>query len=429
VTRSPAAPPRPSIVGVEAATLNDANAQLLQNAGAAWVRRNALTWGAVEPEEGARNWGAVAALEQDLLTASKRGLKPILIIRDTPAWAQQAPGFSCGPVRPDKLAALGTFVRDAVARYSARPFNVQHYEFWNEPDVPTGLIPPNEPFGCWANASDPLAGGGAFAEALKAIYPQLKAANPQAQLLVGGLLLDCDPIHPPQNKNCRESHFLEGILSAGGGASFDAVSFHAYDNLGPTRGSYGNSNWNSSSAVTGPVLIAKARFLRNVLDGAGARNKPLLNTESGLLCWGKSGTPDCEMSKAFYMPQAFAVAQAEGLAANVWYSLEGWNGTSLIDGAGKKTPAYTALKVAGANLGRANFVRVNTDYPGVLVYEFTNAGKRLWVVWSLDGQPKPLTLPRAPTRATDSLGNRVTASTQMTASTNPLYLEFPLTPK
>jgi hypothetical protein len=411
-------------MGVEVAAFTDSNAKLLRGAGVSWVRRNALLWAAVEPEEGARNWAALAALDQELQTAAKLGMRVILIIRDTPAWAQRD-GTPCGPIRADKMAAFGAFVRDAAARYTARPYNVRYFEVWNEPDVQTGLIAGDNPFGCWGDGSDPNFGGGYYAQALKVAYPQIKAANPQAQVLIGGLLLDCPWTAPVNGRTCQESRFLEGVLEAGGGAFFDAVSFHAYDYLGTQVGVYANGNWNSSYATTGPVLIAKARFIRDVLNKTGVGNKPLFNTESGLLCRARAGTPECETTKANYVVQAYAAAQAEGLVGNVWYSLEGWNGTNLIDAAGKPVPAYTALQVASANLGKATFVGNKTDYPGVWVYEFTNGGKRLWVAWSPDGQPKLMTLPRAPTRAFDALGKRITPAAQMTVDANPIYMEWP----
>lgn len=425
VTR-PTAPSRQSIVGIEAAALTDANAQLLRGAGAVWVRRNALQWALVEPKEGMRNWAAVSALEQEMQVAAERGLRLILIIRETPGWAQRNPGFSCGPIRANKMAAFGAFMRDAVARYSAKPYGVMHFEIWNEPDVQTGLIAGDSPFGCWGDDNDPFYGGGYYAQALKIAYPQLKAANPQAQLVLGGLLLGCDPDNPPANGACPEGRFFEGVLKAGGGNFLDVVNFHGYDYWDVAPGKYSNANWHSTSVADGPVLIAKARFLKSVMERYGVTGKPLFNTESAMLCGKCPQIPaEYEQTKTAYMPQAYATAQAEGLTVNMWYSLEGWRGTNLIDGAGKPLPAYTALKVASANLGKAAFVGAQTGYPGVWVYEFTNSGKHLWVAWSADAQPKVITLPRTPARAFDSLGKPITPAAKMTVDANPIYLEWP----
>jgi hypothetical protein len=46
--------------------------------------------------------------------------------------------------------------------------------------------------------SDPVTlnfGGEYYGNMLKIVYPAIKSADPQAQVLVGGLLLDCDPVN------------------------------------------------------------------------------------------------------------------------------------------------------------------------------------------------------------------------------------------
>ena len=162
-------------------------------------------------------------------------------------------------------------MEEAVTRYSKPPYNVKYWELGNEPDVDPANMPPNAVYGCWGNINDPYYGGGYYAELLKAIYPRIKVADPDAQVLIGGLLLDCDPTNPPIDantglpRNCTPSRFLEGILLNGGGEFFDSVSFHAYDYYGSNLGEYSNANWHSSWNTTGPVLTAKVNYLRKLL--------------------------------------------------------------------------------------------------------------------------------------------------------------------
>lgn len=416
-------------MGIEVAAFSAANVQSVNETGARWLRRNALLWSAVEPTEGAREWSAIASLEQELQTAAKRGLNVILIVRGTPGWAQRQAGVACGAIRDDKLAVFGAFMRDVAARYGKAPYNVRYLELWNEPDVDSSLVTPDSVYGCWGNRADPFYGGGAYAQMLKVVYPQVKAANARMRLLTGGLLLDCNPDQPLAGKDCQSGRFLEGILDAGGGPFFDIVSFHAYDFYQGSLGAYANGNWASTSASTGPVITAKARFIQAMLQRYNVGGKPLVNTESGLLCWG-CGTPpaDFETTKAHYVAQAYAVAKSERLLANVWYSLEGWFGTNLIDAAGQPLPAYTAFKVANANLNRANFVAQRNDAgAGVRVYEFTRGAQRLWVMWSVDGQPHEITLLGAPRQIVDALGQTIALSaTQRTITVDaaPLYVQW-----
>ncbi|HEX9090337.1 MAG TPA: hypothetical protein VF831_02555, partial [Anaerolineales bacterium] len=165
-------------------------------------------------------------------------ITPIMLIGDTPDWALKT-GFTCGAVAQDKFPALANFAYDLVKRYSVPPFNVRYWELWNEPDA-AGLL------GCWGDPTDrDYYGGYYYGQMIKAVYPSIKLADPQAQVLVGGLLLDCnpDPNFPqPPPKDCTPSKFLKGILESGAGPYFEGVSFHAYDYYSGT-GTYWNPNW------------------------------------------------------------------------------------------------------------------------------------------------------------------------------------------
>jgi hypothetical protein len=414
-----------ALFGIETAGLSPGNAQQIKASGASWVRRNALKWSDVEPQEGARNWAAVAALEAEMKLAASQGFNFILVVRSTPAWAQARSGVSCGAIVQDKLSAFGAFMRDAVSRYSKAPFNVRFYELWNEPDVDPAMVPPDNIFGCWGDASDPFYGGGVYAEALKAAYPQVKAANRRAQLWHGGLLLDCDPDNPPAGKDCRSARFFEGVLQAGGSAYFDAVSFHAYDFYSFTPGQYANPNWASAWNSTGPVIEAKSRFLRSLLGKYGAPRKPLINTETGLLCWEcTSSPPEFEMTKAFYVPQAYAMARAERLIGNIWYSLEGWFQTQLVNADGSTTDAYTAMQVASGTIGRATAIQPKNDLEGIRGYQFTAGGIRYWLLWSVDGQSRTVRAPVMNRRAFDHLGRPVQVNGQsVTIDAKPVYIQ------
>jgi len=242
----------------------------MKSANVTWIHPT-FSWSAIEPRVGQRNWGAVSGFESILRTAASQQINAIIYLQGTPNWARKA-GYSCGgAVAPDKLQDLGRFLTDLVARYSAPPFNVQYYELWNEQEV-SGFL------GCWGDPSDPTYyGGGYYGEMLKTAYPAIKAASPSAQVLFGGLLMDCKPeICSDDVKN--RSHFLEGALVNGAGGSFDGVSFHAYDYYQGVLGQYSNSNWGTAWNTTGPVLLAKAAYLRQLLAQYHVSGKYLMNT-------------------------------------------------------------------------------------------------------------------------------------------------------
>ncbi|MBN1147253.1 MAG: hypothetical protein JXA78_08355 [Anaerolineales bacterium] len=419
--------PAGRIAGIEVEAISPGALDWLQGANAYWTRRNALLWSQVEPQEGLRNWEALAGLERELIDAAGQGLLVILVVRSTPAWAQKIPGYPCGPAHPDKLDAFASFLHDAVARYSQPPYNVKLWEIGNEPDVDPSLAPPEFPFGCWGDQDDPYYGGAYYAETLRQVYPQIKAADPWSQVLLGGLALDCDPLNPPLWQDCTPSRYLEGILMNGGGEFFDILSFHNYD-LYTAPFKYENRNWRSSSEQTGPVVIAKTRYLRGLLAAYGYGDKFLMSTETGLLC-GRDGRESyCQaeafqLTKASYAAQSNASALAEGLQANIWYSLSGWRGTDLIE-AGQALPVYEALRFSASQLNGAAFVRPVDIYAGVMGYEFARDGKRLWVLWSLDGQEHDIQLFTQPVAVYDVFGAELPAVQELAVTAAPVTIEW-----
>ncbi len=405
------------VPGIELDHISQSALDLVLGAHAHWVRRNALNWAQVEPEQGKRNWEIVAGLDQEIIRIAETDGELILVIRNTPTWAQKISGVSCGPVKEDQLAAFANFVRDVVVRYDAAPYNVRYFELGNEPDIDPSLVSPDSPFGCWGDIKDEYYGGGQYAAMLKQVYPLVKAAVPEAQILVGGLLVDCDPINTPEGKWCVPSLYLEGILKAGGGDYFDGISFHAYDYyVGPNR--YHNPNWNSTGEKVGPVLQLKAAYLRRVLRTYNHPDKYLINTEAGLVC-GRDGsemicqTPEFMETKAQYAAEVGFAALSQNLAGNIWYSLNGWRGSALIDKVTGPNLAYQAYAFSSSFLQNASFVRMVTEYPGVRGYEIKQGGKRIWLLRSTDGINHTIDLPAAAGAVYDMVGSPHTAGTQV----------------
>jgi len=420
--------PAEYITGIEVNRINDNTLSWLGGADAYWTRRNALLWSKIEPEEGVRNWSAVEELEKELVLASGDRKRVILIVRSTPTWAQKWEGYFCGPVHPEKLPAFAAFMHDVVARYSQPPYNVKFWEMGNEPDVDPSLVPPDNLFGCWGDQNDPYYGGEYYAEMLKQVYPAIKAADPYAQVLVGGLAMDCDPINPPDGKDCTSTRFLEGILRNWGGDAFDGISFHNYD-LYKAPFDYANPNWNASRDTTGPVLVRKTHYLRNLLVAYRHADKYLMNTETGLLC-GIDGTePEClteefQLSKAYYAAQANASALAEGLQANIWYSLGGWRGSGIRGDNNERLPVYKAYRFSAEKLWNATYVRPVDTYAGLLGYEFEIDHSPFWIIWANDGQEHTIQLFTAPKAIYDVFGVSKQATQELTISSAPVYIEW-----
>jgi Cellulase (glycosyl hydrolase family 5) len=429
-TPTPPSPPLHPMPGIEPNGMDQDSIDLVIQSGAYWVRRNSLMWSAVESTEGQRNWGAVASLEGEIQAASEQGLQVILVVGSTPTWAQMDPGYFCGPILPGKIPAFAQFMYDVVDRYSASPYNVKYWELGNEPDIDPSLVNPDSQYGCWGDKSDIFYGGGYYAEMLKQVYPQIKAANPDAQVLVGGLLMDCDPVNPPEGKDCTPSEFTEGILRSGGGDYFDGISFHAYDYYSGSF-TYGNDNWNSSWNINGPVMIAKARYLRSLLASYQRPDKFLINTEAGLICGNSENDPGCQdkefgLTKAYYVAQVNTSALAEGLRANIWYSLQGWLGTGLLDDQGNPNAAFDAYRFNTTELLGAGFVRTVNEITGVHGYELRRGDKRVMILWSLDGEDHSYRFDRAPDIIYNVFGEEIQMTQDFTITIQPFYLEWGL---
>jgi hypothetical protein len=337
-------------------------------------------------------------------------------------------------------------MHDIVARFSVPPYNVKYWEIWNEPDIDPYLVQSQDsPGGCWGDTNDPYYGGSYYADVLQAAYPQIKAADPEAQVMVGGLLLYCDPTKVGAclgSDGDRPPKYLEGILrhngANDGGQYFDGISFHAYDyyRINRGQGHYANYDW-LTDETDGPVVAFKTDFIRQVLAAYNAQGKFMMDTETAVVCGLETdppGGPGCEsadtsayeITKAIYLAQAYTVGQSKGLEGMIWYSIFGWRNTALLNIDLSPRPAYYAYLTAHKALSDAVFSGKITQFTGVDGYEFDLGGGRiLWVLWSKDPILSYLVpLSRLPTAMFNALGTPLPLSTLIDVSQMPIYIEW-----
>jgi hypothetical protein len=167
-------------------------------AGGTWMRV-LVDWHVVEANKGQFNWGYV---DHWVDGARRRGMKVLAVIAYTPNWVRD-PGayFTAPPTNPADFAAFATTV---VQRYGDR---VSDWEVWNEPNLPL----------FFGYAQNPAA---TYAQLLKAVYPAIKAAQPNGTVVSGGLSRAVG-VDAPTN-------FLNGMYAAGVKGSFDAFAMHPY---------------------------------------------------------------------------------------------------------------------------------------------------------------------------------------------------------
>jgi len=97
--------------------------------GIGWIRvGNPCGWNGIQPSPGTFNW---SACDNEILTETSKA-QLVLILGYTPSWSGNG-------VVPN-VSDWTTFVRAAVTRYRAAPYNVHYYEIWNEPTQAAGFF-------------------------------------------------------------------------------------------------------------------------------------------------------------------------------------------------------------------------------------------------------------------------------------------------
>ncbi len=124
--------------------------------GADWVRLWAL-WQDMETSPGQYNEPLIAAMNGRIAALKARGVKVLVVVHRTPAWASGGRGGIAPPSNP---ATFGAFMGEIAQRVPG----ADAWELWNEPD--SGEF--------WAGGADPAA----YAALLRSAYPAIKAVQP-----------------------------------------------------------------------------------------------------------------------------------------------------------------------------------------------------------------------------------------------------------
>jgi hypothetical protein len=403
------------------------------------MRSHVFSWDLIEPVETTpENYHWEYVDEQALIGASSRRLHFIATIKMTPYWAQKYKGVYCGPIAQDKFSAFAEFLKAVVKKYGNPPFNVKYWELGNEPDVDRGLVPSDSHFGCWGEESKTYYGGEYYADMLKVAYPAIKSIDPNAKVLIGGLLLDCDPTHPPvdEGKTCKPGKFLEGILHNGGGSYFDIVGFHGY----PYYAVYKDPNKTYPQYLyndehhkywidRGGVVLGKIDFLREVMDNYGV-SKPIIASEAALLCVSCNlhvNDPVYEEAKANYIVWLYVRNLAAGVLGTTWFTIEGpgWRNAALLDKEKNPRPAYNVLKFVTQELIETTYKGQITQYPNLRGYQFGNYNRRVWVLWSPDEQPYKINIPSNTISIYDKYGAAIIPEAGQITVKDPVFIRLP----
>jgi cellulase (glycosyl hydrolase family 5) len=258
--------------------------------GAKWLRLD-FDWKSIQ-SQGPTYW-RWDYQDRVVNAARARGLQVLAVPTYSPPWARQASCSSsmyCPPANP---ASYATFVHALAARYA--PLGVHAYEIWNEPNwAPWWIGAPNAP---------------AYVAVLKAAYPAIHSADPDATVITGGLAphgdLNANPTDPISPVN-----FLKAMYAAGAQGSFDAFGLHPYPPL-PSDPLSGKIGWNA---------LLQTSMEHDIMAAHGDGAKKIWGTEYGAPTGSSDPKVVSESAQAQYV--------ATGL--NYWASLS-YTGPLFVD--------------------------------------------------------------------------------------------------
>ena len=177
-------------------------AYLVNDLGFAWAK-GYVNWATVQPEQGELRW-----VDPDNIVNAfgDQELKILMRIHGTPEWARPTDTHFSHP--PTNVADFAAFMTAVVTRYKGK---VAAYEIWNEPNLTYE----------WGYLEPDPAG---YTELLKAAYKAVKAVDPDALVISGGVASTGNGSETAMG----DLEFLQGMYQAGAKGYFDALGSHPY---------------------------------------------------------------------------------------------------------------------------------------------------------------------------------------------------------
>jgi len=195
---------------------------------------------------------------------------------------------------PDDVEAFARFAATVVARYPA----VLYWEIWNEPNTTN----------FWRPSPDPVR----YVELLKRSYAAIKAANPKAVVVLGGL---SPGTGSGQVNTMSAASFLEAVYQNGGKNYFDAVGFHPYN-----------------GGVSPDLYLADyVKSVHDVMKQYEDGNKEVWVTEIGWFV-GTEADALSEAEQADYLSRAFTILyNLEFVERVYWYNLRDYSNQAPVN--------------------------------------------------------------------------------------------------
>ena len=355
--------------------------QALADSGACWTRIE-LKWSQIQPEPPPAPYSDydLEWFDERIQLLSDAGIQIMAVVHDAPYWAAEE---TAGPLYPERVPDFAQFLTDMVGRYRQSPYNIHHWQLWNEPDQ-------TEQEG-WPGGYG--FDGDLYADMLAQAYPAIKDVDSSATVLMGGIAYDwfeeyacCGPFY---------RYFPDDVMAAGGGRYMDATSFHYFPDFyrewerwniyGPPTCGIVDDGLGDPYYAKGIDIIAKTRHFRNRMQVCAGVSKPIWLTEMGE--HGFAGDPPSLDQQARYVLQGYARALAIGMKNITWFALvsppyDSHQQGLLYEDDWSPKPAFYTYETMVYELTGYRYSRT-LDVPKVEGYAFRNdAGQEQVVAWS-----------------------------------------------
>ncbi|MCX6022556.1 MAG: cellulase family glycosylhydrolase [Chloroflexi bacterium] len=259
-------------------------------------------WKDLEPQPG--QYMFKERLDFTINRLQTAGVKVMIRVDETPDWASTRPGNKNAPPKDD--AAFGEFMGKLAGYLKGK---VDAFEIWNEPNLNYE----------WGNTDpDPIR----YGQMLKAAYPKIKAANPNAIVITGGLSTTGDGESGPY---LGDLYYLaklmdpnmDGNPADGFGAYFDAVGTHPYG------GPYAAATSPADGAGFG-TYFRRAEEQYAIVQKWGKVAKPFWATEFGWFTNPAEEGLTCDVGDHFSKMVVSSEFQGQQLAAAYQYARKNW---------------------------------------------------------------------------------------------------------
>ncbi len=278
------APPKPFIFGIGTHMgkqftnqTPQQSIEMVKQAGFSYLRDEIL-WREVEKKKGQYQ---IPQFVEDMIHLSEsNGIQPLAIL----LYGNQLYDKNLG--HPKEGQALEGFIRYAefvVNHYKGR---IKYYEIWNEWDM--GLGYPR-----MKNGKRPLGDPVDYANFVKAVYPRLKAIDPDATFLAGG----------HASLSLRHSDWFDRCLAAGLPEYCDGLSMHTY-----TRPYDSPEYWHDW------VTQMQIRYSQHF---NGGKPLPFYITETAW--YTKSDAKVDHNTQAQYLSRMYLLAKTRPFIRGIWY--------------------------------------------------------------------------------------------------------------